>query len=437
MNIRFEQTNKVLSTDGGLEVFSRLTKKVNIEQRIFPCLPILKTGLGRNFVKFRNLMLGFAKGATCLDDMERYHQDAGFQAVSGSKDYCAKTYGDFLRSFSKLNIKRMNHKLIDLSYALRSKFAPESTSITFDLDSTANEQHGTKIEGACHNYKGTWGLDTIKCFDEKGFQYWHDVRPGNTFSSQGSAEILHEVFSRMPKTKEFLKLKKYARGDSAFCNTQFFSSCFLKSVKFVVAMRQNMLEPLLHLAKHWKKPHQKLITPLYDGRECEITEFKYMHEQTGKKLRVVVLRAVKKDNVAPLFKSHKEYDYFAWVTNIFEHEMPKEDLVMFYRKRGHSENFIRELKHNFDLKHYPCLSLDANRAYGLIAAYAYSLVRALALIDCASKPQFAKAIRYRFFNLPVQIIRTGGQVIFRLMKHHYEEVTRIQRLITEVEYSSA
>src|SRR5690606_33647133 len=153
-------------------------------------------------------------------------------------------------------------------------------------------------------------------------------------------------------------------------------------------------------------------------------EFKYIHEDTGKKLRVVVLRAVKVDSETPLFGGHKEYDYYSWVTNIFEHEMPKEELVLFYRKRGMAENFIRELKHNFDLKHYPCLRLDANRAYGLIAAYTYNLIRAIALIDCQTTPQFAKAVRYRFFHLPVQIIRTGGQVIFRLMKHHYEEVTR-------------
>jgi hypothetical protein len=43
---------------------------------------------------------------------------------------------------------------------------------------------GSKIEGTAYNYKGQWGLDTIKCFDEWGFQYWHDVRPGNTFSSK-------------------------------------------------------------------------------------------------------------------------------------------------------------------------------------------------------------------------------------------------------------
>jgi hypothetical protein len=435
MNIAFQPTDKVLSTSGGLEVFSRLMKKTKVESKILPCLPLLKSGLSRSATKFRNLLLGFAQGATCLDDMERCHQDRGFHAVVGGRDYSAKSYGDFLRDFKKLDIRRLNHQLVELGYELRRRLSPKNMdSITFDLDSTTNEQHGSKIEGTAYNYKGQWGLDTIKCFDEWGFQYWHDVRPGNTFSSQGSGEILHEVFSRMPKSKEFFKLKRYARADSAFCNQEFFSSCFIKGVKFVVAMRHNMLEPLLDRAKNWAPCGKKLVTPLYDGRDCEISEFKYTHEDTGRKLRVVVLRAVKAGSETPLFSGHKEYDYYSWVTNIFEHEMSKEELVLFYRKRGMAENFIRELKHNFDLKHYPCLSLDANRSYGLIAAYAYNLIRAIALIDCSSKPQFAKAIRYRFFNLPVQIIRTGGQVIFRLMKHHYEEVTRIQKLISVVEF---
>ncbi|MFK7873241.1 MAG: transposase, partial [Oligoflexales bacterium] len=45
------------------------------------------------------------------------------------------------------------------------------------------------------------------------------------------------------------------------------------------------------------------------------------------------------------------------------------------RKRGHCENFIRELKNGLDLHHYPCQKLNANRAYGSIAAISYNLMR--------------------------------------------------------------
>jgi hypothetical protein len=44
-------------------------------------------------------------------------------------------------------------------------------------------------------------------------------------------------------------------------------------------------------------------------------------------------------------------------------------VIEFYRKRGNAENYIREDKYGFDLKHYPCLKLIANKAYGLISEF--------------------------------------------------------------------
>jgi hypothetical protein len=43
------------------------------------------------------------------------------------------------------------------------------------------------------------------------------------------------------------------------------------------------------------------------------------------------------------------------------------------------ENFIRELKNGLDLHHYPCQKLSANKAYGLMAAFAYNLMRYVAV----------------------------------------------------------
>jgi len=41
----------------------------------------------------------------------------------------------------------------------------------------------------------------------------------------------------------------------------------------------------------------------------------------------------------------------------------REKVVLFYRGRGNAENFIREGKNGFDLHHFPCLKLVANKAY--------------------------------------------------------------------------
>ena len=87
------------------------------------------------------------------------------------------------------------------------------------------------------------GLDTMQVFDEYGFQYWNDVRAGNTYTSNGVGKIIHGVLSRMPVTNTYKNLRRYARGDSGFCKLEFFNACLAKNMGFVVCMRELMLRP--------------------------------------------------------------------------------------------------------------------------------------------------------------------------------------------------
>jgi hypothetical protein len=90
---------------------------------------------------------------------------------------------------------------------------PEKRSITFDIDSTTNEQFGKKMEGVCANYNGISGLSTIQVFDELGLQYWNDVGPGNTYTTKASTEIIHRLFSSLPSSMS--KIARYLRAERA------------------------------------------------------------------------------------------------------------------------------------------------------------------------------------------------------------------------------
>lgn len=436
INIKIESLDKVFSSNAGLVIFNRLLERLKVRSLIDIRLPTLESGTLRSQRKFLDLMLGFQAGADCLDDMDRLALDEGFAAVCGGKTYTAKAYGDFLRSFSAHHCKELNLGLIDLAFALRSEIKANKDQITFDFDSTSNEQHGLKIEGAAERYDGLWCLDTIQCYDENGIQYWHDVRPGNTSSSKGVAEIIHSILNRVPKNRLYKNIRKYARADSAFCNVGFFNACAAKNLGFVVCMRENMSSPLLHQVRNWKKtnPSREARIKFYDKRDCEIGETFYRPEGGAEILRVLFIRALKKGHEPVLFKQDSDYDYYAWVSNIGEHEMSSEKLIKFYRKRGQMENYIKEAKYGFDLKHYPCLKLTANKAYGLIAAFAYNLMRFVSLKDSPENPQYAKALRHRFIHLPAQVVRHGRQVTFRFMNDHYLEVKRWFEIISHAQF---
>ena len=433
-NIRIEDIDKALSSHGGLFLFEKLFEKIKNVYLLEGDLPTLKSGASRSIQKLKNLLMGFGAGIDCLDDMAAMSRDAGFLEVCDQTSYTPKSYGDFLRGFSGLQAKKLTHSLSHQSYALRERMGSKQKSITIDLDSTPNVQCGKKMEGVAFNYKNQWCLDTLHAFDEFGFQYWSDVRPGNTYSSDGAVEAVHHIFNNMPKTVHYKKIRRYARGDSAFCRTDLFNAFAAKNVGFVVCLKRNMLDPLLGQIRHWKKPkHKKREIRFYDDRDCELAETLYRPKKAVEILRVVVMRAVKKGREGLLFKQQEDYDYYSFISNIGEHELSSEKLIRFYRKRGQAENFIKEMKYGYDLLHYPCLKLIANKVWSSIAAMAHNFLRALAIAENPQKTSYAKRIRTRLIHIPCQVVRHAGQVWFRFMTHHYREVERWKKYLQQVQ----
>jgi hypothetical protein len=433
--IKIESTDKSLSAYGGLVLGIEAFKTFNLKG-IAHLLPELSSGHCRSMNKFEAMMLGAMAGAECLDDLEVLASDAAYEAVV-SKTYTAKSYGNFLRSFTDYQCKTLQHALINQSFALRAHAVGKTASFVIDVDTTSNQQYGKKMEGVETNYKNIECLDTLKAFDEFGFPYWHEVRPGATNTSVGAAEVISSIFRNMPNDSCYGSTKRFIRGDSGYCNVDVFNACRVANALFVTRMRENMLEPRIDSISKWYA--QDNADPnrirIYDGRECEIGETYYFPEGGLETLRIVCLRAEKFGlQSVPLFSTAR-YDYYAFVTNIANSEMTAREVVEFYRKRGNAENFIREDKNNFDLKHYPCLKLTANKAYGLITAFAAAYMRYLSLIQGGTRARFAKAIRNRLIHLPVQIIRHAREVVFKFTQHHIAEVRRTLQRIKNLQIS--
>lgn len=445
--IKLETTRKHLSSFGGLDLFAKCWQKFRLPLQLSGVLPAVT----QTTKKFEDMVVGFAAGAECLDDMAQLAQDEGFVAILDERVYTPKTYGNYLREFSSRQIDELNRRLARSAYVQRAAVKKKMDSITFDFDSTANRQYAEVMEGVCFSGEKKYDcLTTMYVFDELGYQYYSDVRPGNTHTSQDISKIVHMVVGEMPKQGSYqsedialpwLKtpykkdVRIYARADAGYSNSEFMNACFAKGIGFVVRMRADMLEPHIKNIKNWKKTKRRLKTVkgrtgervidesicFYDGRPAEIGSTVYHNRAMVKSARIVCIRAKKPGSLG---LQADDYDYFAWLTSIGEHEMSHEKIIYFYRKRGHAENYIREMKNGYDMHHYPCLKLNANRAYALMAAFAHNVLRFIALRTSDKKVQFAKAIRNRFINLPCQVVRRGREVFFRFMNQHAKEVER-------------
>jgi hypothetical protein len=412
MAIKLEAARGDFTAVAGLTIFSQIFDSLDLKNKITPYLPGSHSQkiLQRNFQKFRCMTLGLVAGAECLDDMNVLHGDIGFNAACKDNTFSPNTYGEFLRAFEKWHPERLNDVLISTALKLREKAHGKVRDFILDIDSTDHEQYGKKIEGVAYNYKNHWCLDSLQAFDQFGFQYWMDVRPGNTYTSNDSPRVIERVFRQIPKKNTL----RFLRGDSGFCNHAVMNKCMEYNVSFVLAMRENMSDPLKQNVTNWRPTNSVLFK---DGRECEIGSTVYYPEGVKGAMRVVLIRAKK---FQPTF--FERYDYHAWVTNMGEHEMNNEKLIDFYKKRGNAENFIRELKNGFDMHHFPCQSLNANKVYGIITAFSYNLMRLSAWFVDGKKPRFSKMLRFRMVYIAGQVVKKARNLIIRINKHQYQEV---------------
>ena len=441
-NIVLEANNKVLSANGGLIIYDQILENLNFHNALKKILPKKSKKKGiKQFDKFKTLILGFISGLDSISDIEDLRRDQLFNELTNGG--CAdSTMGDFLRSFKTRHLELLQEFLIDSAIKLRQVQFPDDDFVIYSIDGTPNIQTGTKIEGAGWNYKKEWGLDTLNLYDHRGFHYGFDVRNGGTYSGKGAGFMIDNVLRKTPD-----HLQRFLTADSAYSNQEVFNTSLLGGCRFVIAMKENVYSPLLEKNNlKWKKTSMIF----FESNKCEVSECLYYTEDlvNGKKsLRVVFIRAPKKEEQLDLFEDG--YRYYAFVTDIGAHEkLPvrekfnvtggrgktsrkkgdwkmmsatTENIIEFYRYRGNTENFIKEEKGGLDLRHYPCQKQSANKTFGLIGVLAYNLMRFSSFM-ISNYGCYSKKIRRCLVNLPCQIVKHARKIIIKFNHETHKEV---------------
>ncbi|WP_141731880.1 IS1380 family transposase [Oligoflexus tunisiensis] len=404
-----------LSSLGGLLLFKELLVGSRLDERVGEALPRQHiASCASGFDKFRALLLGFLSGAECLEDMDRLRSDPMFREVNGTL-VGSTSYGDYLRKFSEFHLQRLNQELCRLAgeFHIRSGSAER---LILDIDSTGHEQHGEKMEGLAYNYKKVWGLDSIEVFDQKGFLYHLNVREGNAFTADDAPFVISEVSRHLPR--HATRRQPLLRADSGYCNNSVFKACEENGFGFLVAMRENLYSPLLRRRIKWRKAKGEEL----EKEKAEVGESLYYSKLCEKVFRVIFIRRPRTGEREIFADWH--WTYQAYVTTESSSELSAEVAVELYRQRGNAENFIRELKNGFDLHHFPCQKLKANRAYGLIAAFAYNFMRFVGLVMSPTKPMFSKRIRFTLVKLACQVVRRARRTVVIFPRRYEKEVKR-------------
>ena len=351
-----------------------------------------------------------------------------------------KTIGDWLRDFTPENHEKMNNYLRDMSRAIRKQLIaiqPEEhkprEAMVIDIDSTSHVQSGNQIEGCAYNYKDEWGLYSEVAFDELGLCHGVELAPGNTKPGSTCVPMIERCFSGLKFTDE-----KYFRADSAYCWQEPLRALIRLGVTYTVAAndattgwRSHVDEitewtPWVYSAEELEKAQKrKRSLP-----QVEVGRF-YWQPSWADNLRiaVVVSRTWKEPEQLGMLTLPGEWKYHAVITNFNLLHNSLQSVVEFYRKRGNAENFIREEKYGYDLKHFPCLKLHANHAFAQLAMVAHNILRWVAVAQKPDKPHYSKKIRRRYVFIPGKIIKHARQIILKIPVRFYEEVRRLKEAL--------
>lgn len=389
-------------------------------------------------------LASFLQGHDCLADLDRFRDDPMLSEVMKGESVAPRTMGDFLRDFEPTHLESMNRFLamqaksyrVQLEKMLKKQFKP-SLAPRLAIDSTSHVQRGTKMEGLAYNYKDEWCLDSQIVFDELGFCWDMELRSGNTKSGVGAGNQIRRAFASYK-----FKDEKYLSADSAYCNQEVITTCLSVGAKFTLTAHHGTTGWENHIPEitewvPWQYTNEEKARAAEAGiklPDVELGRFFWRPSWNEVLCFPVVVKRTRRSEQLSLLDG--EWKYYGVVTNLNLAERTYQDVIEFHNKRGNAENFIREEKYGYDLKHFPCLELKANHAYGSLAMVAHNILRWISIHENPSRPSFAKGVRARLIHIPGKVVSHARTLVLKVSEQFIEEVNRIRRALELKPYSS-
>lgn len=439
--IKFQESRKSLVGRSGLQALLHIFDSTELGEEFAKCLPV--DGSNRSYGNYRLGLLLIAcllSGHDSIDDLEEFDGDDLIETLFEGKLPTAKTMGNFLRAFSKENIKDLKLFMTKLGYTLRDhtlKVHPHKGEKIphFKIDGTVHEQHGKQMEGCgwmkVSDGESKYGYASQTVFDELGFCYAGELLEAK-HPKGNPADLLSQVLSPLKGQKiehPFVKVA-HVSGDSAYLIEEVIRVLMSHHALFTIAAPKTIQwhhhvdnadwvawEPSEEDFKKWKRKKQ-------NPPECYLTRWHWSPSWADEKLLfpVVIKKEWREDEV--FGQSCGSFHYHAVATNRDLSKQGFQSIIEEYRPRADVENQIKEFKIGFDAKHLPCQKMSANEVYFLFVLIAQNLIRWAAVLEQPDKPHFSKKLRRKLINAPAQLLTGGRQLVLRVKGKFLKEVRR-------------
>ena len=453
-NIQYEHSDRVrgLAT-GGIGAMHRLAQHIGLVTAIDRDVRVFKVHLPYSE---SDHVLGIAYnvlcGGTCLQDIELRRQDEVYlDALGAQRIPDPTTAGDFCRRFDEGAIEALQAAINATRLRVwRAQPAAFLAEAMIDADGTLAETTGECKEGMDIAYNGVWGYHPlVVSLAQTSEPLFLVNRSGNRPSGEGAAERFDQARA-LCQAAGFQRIT--FRGDTDFTQTRHLDRWDADGVRFVFGCdaRANLIgmadalptrawSPLVRRPAYEvqteprRRPVNVKAATVID-REFKnfrlmaeaVAEFAYQPGACTKRYRMVVVRK----NISVEQGDHRLFDeirYFFYLTN--DRETTATDVVFLANDRCNQENLIDQLKRGVGATRMPVDTLLSNWAYMVMAALAWTLKAwfALRLPETgrwATRYAAEKAAVLRmefktfvnaFIRVPVQVVRTGRRLVFRLL----------------------
>jgi len=350
-----------------------------------------------------------ALGAECLDDLAIARADRAQEELRGFAVPAPQTAGSFLKRFTLGHIRQLDKALrtVHLRASELLGVTP-GHSVTLDFDSTYIRSFSSRREGADPTWTKRYTLHPLLCFVAGFGTCLHaKLRRGKAATSTGISSFVDECLRRIPRGVHIR-----ARFDSGFYDSKLFAKLEARGVTFLCGARMTprLTSVIRQIPDHcW--------VPCIDKDEGEVSEFGYLIVKDTRFRRYVVKRIPV--NVGEQMELETAGHHY-WVLATNDHVTDAATLESEHRHKAQVESGMRELKENFGLDVMRKHGFMANWAWLLIVATALNLTRWSQLLGSLDEDSDmrAKRLRYRYFNVPALLVRSGRRLVLKLQRDY-------------------
>jgi hypothetical protein len=317
-------------------------------------------------------------GGDCIDDVDAVRH-GNTEVVLGTGVLAPSTIGTFLRSFSSGHARQLDAVLEDLlQRAWDEGAAPDTESVTVDLDSSLLETYGLQKQGGnAFSYRHVRGYHPLFAVLADGGEVLHcRLREGRANSGRGAGSFARQALARLRRAGSCGEM--LVRADSGFYSRKVVRACQAHDAHFSISVRlqRSHHELIAEISEEQWQPIPYWLEGAADVAEIPYAPF------GGKQSYRLVVRRVAPTPGSQLCLRGLAHSYFAFIT---DRQGELLEIEADHRRHAEVENAIRELKYGFGLNHMPSGKFGANAAWLVAATLAHKVLRWVAAIGLGAR----------------------------------------------------